>query len=163
MKYYIALGSNVGDRSNYLQQAISSLEMNGQVPNVSKIYQSKAQGYTEQADFLNQVCILNTPLRPYRLLRKLKVIEAALGRQFNRHWGPRVIDLDILDWEGGEIKSAILKIPHPLIQEREFVLRPLNDVVPTYQTRTGKTIAVLLNNFDQTDSVVIYTQVNHQN
>lgn len=163
MKYYIALGSNRGDRSKFLNQAMALLAGLGALKVFSPVYQSRAEGDTDQPDFLNQVCILNTSLRPFRLLRKLKTQESILGRNFSRHWGPREIDLDIVDWEGPEIHSAILEIPHPCMQEREFVLRPLNDVAPAYQTRTGKTIGVLLNGFKQTGSVVPFTETNNPN
>ncbi len=155
MKYYIALGSNRGDRPRFLQRGILSLNTVGNVLSCSKAYQSKAQGFTEQADFLNQVCILNSPLRPYRLLRKLKALETELGRQFSRRWGPREIDLDIIDWEGPEINSGILEIPHSQMQEREFVLRPLIEVAPGYQTRSGKKIDDLLKRFRNAVEVFI--------
>lgn len=161
MKYYIALGSNRGNRLRYLEQGMLLLNKIGNVQNSSKVYQSRAQGFTEQASFLNQVCILNSPLRPYRLLRKLKTFETELGRQLSQRWGPREIDLDIVDWEGPEISGSILEIPHPLMQQRAFVLQPLLDMAPKYRTRTGQTIDELLNRIDPVEAVEVFNETIH--
>ncbi len=140
MKYYVGLGSNLGTRLKNLQTARRGLEKLGKVVRQSPVYESQPWGKTDQPVFLNAVLILESPLRPFRLLRKLKHLEMELGRIRTERWGARIIDLDLLQWEGAAVHSAILQIPHPYLEARSFVLKPLYDVEPRFVLPSGKKI-----------------------
>ncbi|CAM4238807.1 2-amino-4-hydroxy-6-hydroxymethyldihydropteridine pyrophosphokinase [Streptococcus penaeicida] len=129
---YLSLGSNMGDRQNYLAQAIEALS---QLPDtetkaVSSLYETPAWGNTNQASFLNMVCQLETDLEPLALLEWIHQIEADLGRVRHEKWGPRTIDIDILLFGQKEMDSEVLTIPHPFMTERAFVLVPLLEIAP---------------------------------
>ncbi len=147
MKYLIGLGSNKGERLAFLKMAKDELSRIGKVIKCSSIYDNPPMGDKDQENFLNALCELKTDMSPLRLLRKLKIIETKLGRQRSFHWGPREIDLDIIDWNGEAISSPLLKIPHPGLEERDFVLFPLREIRHSYRTRSGKSINELTADF----------------
>jgi len=124
---FISLGSNIGNRLQYLQRAVSLLELVGQVNvvKVSSVYETDPVGYEEQAAFLNMVVEVETSLTPHEILKKCNEIEAGLGRTREIHWGPRTVDLDILLYNEENMKTQDLIIPHPRMMERGFVLIPL--------------------------------------
>ncbi len=129
---FIALGSNIGDRRQNLDRAVALLH---ELPSttlveVSSYLETAPVGYTEQADFLNAVAKLETSLSPTVLLKNLQEIERQMGRKRTIRWGPRVIDLDILLYANEIIDEAGLKIPHPRMMERRFVLEPLAEIAP---------------------------------
>jgi 2-amino-4-hydroxy-6-hydroxymethyldihydropteridine diphosphokinase len=130
---YVALGSNLGDRESNLANARDAL---GQgvltVEHASSIYQTEPWGAANQGRYLNQVVLGTTMLTPQALLAKLLDIERALGRDRANaeRFGPRVIDLDILLYDGVTLKEADLQIPHPRMMERAFVLVPLAEIAP---------------------------------
>lgn len=128
---YLSLGSNMGDRENYLIEAVERISQMPltRVRNVSKIYETKPVGYFNQSDFLNQVILIETGLLPLELLDRLQYIEIRLGRKRDLRWGPRTIDIDILLFGNMDIKSPRLTIPHPRMFERGFVLVPLRDII----------------------------------
>lgn len=140
MIYYIALGSNLGDRLQNLKNAKQHLLKIGALYKQSPVYRSKPWGNTRQESFYNAVIMLQSDLRPFRLLRKLKTIETQLGRSRSVHWGPRLIDLDLIDWDGPAIQSNVLNVPHPFIEERNFVLLPLFDVDEYFVLPSGKPV-----------------------
>ena len=144
MNYFIALGSNIGDRLNYLIRAKQGLTIIGKITHCSSIYENPAMGITDQPVFFNAVCKLDSPLCAMRLLRKLKQIETLLGRNRSFHWGPREIDLDIIDWDGEDMDTSILKIPHPEMNNRNFVLMPLREIRENYCNRSGTSINKLI-------------------
>ncbi|OBZ87108.1 Folic acid synthesis protein fol1 [Choanephora cucurbitarum] len=128
---YIAFGSNVGDRVNNINQALQLLESECEsiVLDTSFLYETPPMYYTEQPTFLNGVCKIATHLDPHALLKKLKEAENTLGRLPSFRNGPRPIDLDILFYNDLVLEDGdLLTIPHKSIQEREFVLWPLNDI-----------------------------------
>ncbi|GGA48365.1 2-amino-4-hydroxy-6-hydroxymethyldihydropteridine diphosphokinase [Psychrobacillus lasiicapitis] len=127
---YISLGSNIGDRLHYLQQAVRLLQnVKGiKVCQVSSVYETDPVGYVDQDAFLNIVVELETSLTPHELLKKCNEIEAELGRTRDIHWGPRTVDLDILLYNEENVKSENLIIPHPRMTERGFVLIPLVEI-----------------------------------
>jgi 2-amino-4-hydroxy-6-hydroxymethyldihydropteridine diphosphokinase len=129
---YISLGSNMGDRSNFLKTALETLEYSYpiQLVNVSSIYETDPVGYTDQDLFLNMVAQLNTELAPFELLNACLETEKKLGRKREIHWGPRTIDLDILLFNEENIKTERLVIPHPRMFERSFVIIPLLEISP---------------------------------
>jgi 2-amino-4-hydroxy-6-hydroxymethyldihydropteridine diphosphokinase len=124
---YISLGSNIGNRFRYLQQAVQLLnETKGiNVNQVSSVYETDPVGYIDQAAFLNIVVELETLLTPHELLKICNEIEEELGRTREIHWGPRTVDLDILLYNEENMKTENLTIPHPRMTERGFVLIPL--------------------------------------
>lgn len=129
---YIGLGSNIGDRVANLESAVSEIRTltDTRITALSSLYLTPPWGVTAQDDFINQVIAIETGLSALLLLEKLKQIEIKMGRQTVKRWGPRVIDLDIL-WYGGEqINLPHLKIPHPYLRERLFVLIPLEELNP---------------------------------
>jgi 2-amino-4-hydroxy-6-hydroxymethyldihydropteridine diphosphokinase len=149
-KVYIGIGSNIGDREGYLKKALAYLHKQEgiRVTNVSSIYETDPVGYTDQDSFLNMAAELETLLSPEELLTILQKNELDLNRKREIHWGPRTIDLDILLYNDENIESEQLKIPHPRMHERAFVLIPLYEVNPKLILKTvnqpiEKTIAEL--------------------
>jgi 2-amino-4-hydroxy-6-hydroxymethyldihydropteridine diphosphokinase len=127
---YLGLGSNVGDRLLNLNKAIELLSEKIQILKKSKIYISKAVGYTDQPDFYNMVLYGKTDLSPEELFNFIKDVEKNVGRVYRFHWGPREIDIDILFYNDLVYKSDKLNIPHPRLHERDFVLLPLIELNP---------------------------------
>ena len=129
---YIGLGSNLGNREGCLRGAIQRLrELPGTtVLRVSRFYETEPVGGPPQGKFLNAALALETTLAPESLLAELQRIETALGRTREVRWGPRTTDLDILLYDDGVLDTPTLKIPHPLMHERMFVLDPLAEIAP---------------------------------
>ncbi len=130
----LALGSNEGNPKENLDRAIKALAAVGTVGEVAPYILSKPEGYSQQADFVNTVLVLQTTLAPMPLLRALKQLEKNLGRVPTFPNGPRVIDIDILFYDDKilfeDTPEYTLFIPHPRLQEREFVLKPLSYILP---------------------------------
>ena len=131
-KAYLGLGTNIGDRLNYLNQACILLNSYDDITitNKSSIYETKAWGYTEQNDFLNMCIEIKTRLNPQNLLKICNEVEQKLNRERIIRWGPRTIDIDILFFNNIILQEENLEIPHPRITERAFVLIPLMDINP---------------------------------
>ena len=145
-KAYLGLGTNMGDRLEYLNSAcilLSEYE-NINITKKSKIYETKAWGYTDQADFLNMCLEINTSLDEFQLLEICGQVEQKLDRKRIIRWGPRTIDVDILFFNDIILNNEKLSIPHPRISERAFVLIPLMDL-NTNLVIKNKTIDVYLN------------------
>jgi 2-amino-4-hydroxy-6-hydroxymethyldihydropteridine diphosphokinase len=129
---YISLGTNLGDREKNLRDAVDLII---QLPHTSlvkqsKIYTTAAWGKTDQPDFLNRVVAISSALLPQQLMESLLLLEERMGRVRNDHWGPRIIDMDILFYGDEVIDSLTLQVPHPEMQHRNFVLVPLNEIAP---------------------------------
>ncbi|MDY6065907.1 MAG: 2-amino-4-hydroxy-6-hydroxymethyldihydropteridine diphosphokinase [Finegoldia sp.] len=132
-RVFIGLGSNMGDKNYYLQKAIEKIrDRKIEVLRVSDFYTTKAWGKTDQDDFLNACIEVITYEEPEDLLKILNEIEDELGRERKEKWGSRTIDLDILFIDDKIIYTDKLKVPHPYIRERKFVLEPLNDIAPFF-------------------------------
>src|SRR5687767_8316771 len=127
---YLALGTNLGDRSANLKQTIAALTPQLEVKAKSQVYETPPWGFEEQPKFLNQVVKANTYLDPEPLLKHLKRLEVALGRQESFPNGPRLIDIDLLFYDNLVLNKPSLVIPHPRLHERGFVLLPLLDIAP---------------------------------
>ena len=126
---YVALGSNLGDREENLRNALKHLEANDvRVVKVSTFIETEPYGVTDQPGFVNAVCQVETKLKPLELLRLLLNIELEMGRVRLRRWGERNIDLDLLLYEDACVVSEELTLPHPDMQNRDFVLLPLAEI-----------------------------------
>lgn len=130
-KVYLLLGGNLGDRENNISLALKYLEKEvGVITKKSLIYETKAWGLNTQPDFLNIAVEIDTNLLPVNLLKKTQNIENLIGRKRGEKWAARTMDIDILFYDQEIIKTEKLVIPHPLMVERLFVLKPLNDIAP---------------------------------
>ena len=128
---YVALGSNLGDKEANLRKALELLEERGvEVVKTSSFICTEPSGVTDQPQFLNGVCEVRTSLVPLALLHTLLEIEQEMGRVRLRHWGERNIDLDLLLYEDVVMDTPELKLPHPDMQNRDFVLLPLAEIAP---------------------------------
>lgn len=127
---YIGIGSNLGDKVSQCEKAIAEILKadRNKLLAKSSFFKTKPVGHTSQDWFINGVIKIETELEPLQLLRALKRIESQLGREETFRWGPRTIDLDILFFDAEEIHTEELQIPHPLLQERQFVLIPLAEI-----------------------------------
>ncbi|MDP3259700.1 MAG: 2-amino-4-hydroxy-6-hydroxymethyldihydropteridine diphosphokinase [Thermodesulfovibrionales bacterium] len=139
---YISIGSNLGSREENCRQAIKLLKENGiAVKKQSRMYETEPWGIKDQPKFINMAIEVETDKKPEELVAVLKNIENEIGRTETTKWGPRVIDLDILFYDDLILKTPDLEIPHPLIQERKFVLKPLCEIAPDKKHPiTGKTV-----------------------
>ena len=143
---YVALGSNLGDKEANLRKALGLLEERGvEVVQTSSFISTEPYGVTDQPQFLNGVCEVRTSLEPLELLHTLLDIEQEMGRVRLRHWGERNIDLDLLLYEDVVMDTPQLKLPHPDMQNRDFVLLPLAEIAPELVHPTlQKTISELV-------------------
>ena len=128
---YLLTGGNIGNRLEYLSRAKEQIEKRcGSILKESSVYETAAWGKEDQGAFLNQVLKIETTLQPGELLKTILEIEEYLGRKRELKYGPRTIDIDILFFNGEIINHEGLKIPHPQMQNRRFVLVPLNEIAP---------------------------------
>lgn len=131
MAIYIALGSNLGNKEKNLKEALQRLEKKGvEILRVSDFIQTEPYGVTDQPAFLNAVAEIRTDRSPLELLHALLQVEQDMGRKRLRHWGERNIDLDLLLYNEEIIDLPELKVPHPDMQNRDFVLGPLAQIAP---------------------------------
>lgn len=146
MLAYIGLGSNLDDPLAQVQRAIMELENipRTSVQATSALYCSKAVGPGEQPDYINAAALVNTELKPLELLDALQAIEQGHRRVRREHWGPRTLDLDILLLDQQTIDSERLKVPHPYLTQRNFVLYPLADIAPELLLPDGTALKELI-------------------
>jgi len=145
MKAVISLGANIGDPKANLDLAIGLLREATDVIAVSSYLQTKPVGGPEQPDYLNAVAIVESELPAKDLLALLNGIETAMGRTRETHWGPRVIDLDLIQYGGLLVSDEKLTLPHPRAHERRFVLAPWFEIEPEAILLTHGRISDLLN------------------
>ncbi len=124
----VALGSNLGDRRRHLGDAVTALGTLGELAGVSSLYETAAVGGPIQGDYLNAVAVVRTDRSAAGLLDGLLEIERAAGRVRAERWGPRVLDLDLLVHGAEQVDAPGLRVPHPRLAERRFVLEPLAEV-----------------------------------
>jgi len=134
-RIFIGLGSNLGDRSKYLNRALRELANLPQtiIKKYSSVYETEPVGVKDQPKFLNMVVEIDSLMRPDDLVRELKEIERSVGRTISEHWGPREIDLDLLYYGGEMLNETELHVPHPEISNRRFVLVPLKEIASEFQ------------------------------
>ena len=142
---WLGIGSNMGDRLGYLQAGAGAL---GRLPATtilakSSIYETEPVGGVEQGPFLNGVIKIETGLSPEQLLEAVQQIEKTNGRERLVHWGPRTLDIDILAYGQQTVEKTYLKIPHPYLQERAFVLVPWAEIGDNWQVPQLGTVSEL--------------------
>lgn len=145
-KAYLLIGSNEGNRLLLLRQATEQLASEaGNIEARSSIYETASWGNEDLPNHLNQALIINTYLSATDLLRSVQAIENDLGRKRQDQWGLRTIDIDIIFFNDEVISHQNLSIPHPLLQERKFVLTPLQEIAGNYiHPIFNKTVSDLL-------------------
>ncbi len=130
---YLLTGGNIGDRKLALQKALSLIELNcGEIISLSSIFETEPWGNPDQPPFFNQVMAIQTELKPRQVLRRILKIETQTGRIREEKYGPRIIDIDILFYNDEVHNYPLLKIPHPEIQNRRFVLVPLAEIAQDF-------------------------------
>jgi len=160
---YIGIGSNIGDRYSNIIKAIKYTELVPKIKviKISNIYETSPVGYFNQPYFLNCVIEIKTNLSPEMLLLKLQKIENILGRKRNHKNSPRTIDLDILFYEDKIISTKNLIIPHPELDKRKFVLKPLSELKPQLiHPVLNKTVKKLLNELnDKKQKIKLFNKI----
>lgn len=144
---FLGLGTNLGDRSKNLNDAVSGInEHIGKVVEISSVYETEPWGFKSESQFLNIVIKVETRLNPAAVLKEILRIELLLGRvRTENQYSSRIIDIDILFFDDQVIDSGDLKVPHPKLQERKFVLVPLCELEPEMvHPALNKTMASLL-------------------
>ena len=144
MKAVVALGANLGDPKEQIDVAITLLREATEVVAVSSYYVTKPVGNLDQPDFINAVCILESDLPAADLLSLLHGIEKTLGRERHEKWGPRTLDLDLIQYGTLLSKAEELQLPHPRAHERRFVLEPWHEIEPDAVLLTHGKISQLL-------------------
>ena len=160
-KVYLGLGSNLEKRAGYLQQARNRIEeLIGHVVLASSIYETEPWGFESTNEFLNMVICIETDLSPSGVLGRILMIESQLGRvRSETHYASRNIDIDILFYEDEVLNEEALKIPHPLIHERRFVMVPLAEIAPDMiHPVLKKTMKCLLGECKDDSKVNIFIQ-----
>jgi 2-amino-4-hydroxy-6-hydroxymethyldihydropteridine diphosphokinase len=146
---FIALGSNLGDRAEWLRKARARLSESTAIKMIraSAIYETEPVGKTAQPEFLNQVIEVRTALAAEDLLTQLLQIEKELGRVRKERWGPRLIDLDLLAYGQRQVQTQRLVLPHPELHRRRFVLEPWAEIAPEFIVpKFSVTVEALLKN-----------------
>jgi 2-amino-4-hydroxy-6-hydroxymethyldihydropteridine diphosphokinase len=130
---FLLLGSNLGDRKLFLQQAIAHIEKGiAPIVQASGVYETQSWGKTDAPDYLNQVLLLQTDMPAQMVLKKILSIELLLGRRREEKWGSRTIDIDILFYGDAVIDEPDLKVPHPEMHKRRFTLEPFAQIAPNF-------------------------------
>ena len=145
MKAVIALGSNLDNPRENLGLAISLLREATEVLAVSSYHTTKPVGYIDQPDFINAVCIIESELPAVELMKLLHGIEKVMGRERSIKWGPRTIDLDLIQYGSLLSNADELQLPHPRAHERKFVLEPWQEIEPDAVLLTHGKISELIN------------------
>jgi 2-amino-4-hydroxy-6-hydroxymethyldihydropteridine diphosphokinase len=157
MLVYIGIGSNLGDKLDNCRRAIEAIvsDARNRIVQCSPFYHTEPVGEKKQDWFVNGVLAVETSLEPKEFMDFLLAIERTMGRVRGEQWGPRVIDLDILFFGQRVIREGGLQVPHPQLQERRFVLVPLQDIAPHLEhPLLGKTISQILAELKKEEKVL---------
>ena len=134
MHVFLSLGGNLGNTQEIFEACYPMIENKvGVILQQSSLYRTAAWGLQDQADFTNQVILVETTLNPHTILIEIQAIEKALGRERKITWGPRTLDLDILFIDQQIIQTTDLQVPHPHIQDRKFVLIPMEEIAGNFK------------------------------
>ncbi|TWV98020.1 2-amino-4-hydroxy-6-hydroxymethyldihydropteridine diphosphokinase [Chitinophaga pinensis] len=147
-KAILLIGGNLGDRTGHLREAVEQIDKQvGRVEKQSSLYETAAWGVAGQPDYLNQALLVATEMDARTLLHTVLAIEHTIGRIRRQKWGARVIDIDIIFFNDAVINEPDLKIPHPQMQFRQFVLVPLMEILPDWEHPVlHQSVSTLLNN-----------------
>lgn len=152
---YLALGTNLGDRRDNLRRALAALRAQFALEAVSRCYETEPAYVLHQPRFFNLACRVTTTLAPLDVLHGFKHTESMLGRGSGARFGPRLIDIDLLFYDGLILDSPELTIPHPRLHERAFVLAPLADIAPDLvHPALGLTITALRDRLGDTSKLL---------
>ncbi|HNP86173.1 MAG: 2-amino-4-hydroxy-6-hydroxymethyldihydropteridine diphosphokinase [Chloroflexi bacterium SZAS-1] len=158
---HVGLGSNLGDRVAYLREAVQRLRAIMTIEKASQLYVAAPLGYVRDDAFINAVVAGSTSLKPLDFLQMLQDIEITMGRRPGVQFGPRPIDLDLLFYDTVQMNSRKLTLPHPLLHQRAFVLKPLAEISPNLMHPVMYyTVAQLLQDVEDADQVQIYRPEN---
>ena len=152
MQALLSLGSNLGDRVENLLRACDKLQNYGEIQAIAPLYETSPMGEVVQDDFINTAVVLETELAPAALLQEIHRIEEELRRVRDVHWGPRTIDIDIVDFEGFTSSTDELHIPHRQAKVRRFVLQPASDIAGNWMLG-GESVTTLLECLNSDDEV----------
>jgi len=157
MHVFLSLGGNLGNTQEIFEQSYQAIENKvGKILQKSSLYRTAAWGFKEQADFINQVILLESALHPHEILTEIQSIEKQFGRERLVTWGPRTLDLDMLFIEDLIVHNEKLQIPHPQIQNRKFILIPMHEIAESFEHPVlKKTIAELVLETTDVSSVKI--------
>jgi 2-amino-4-hydroxy-6-hydroxymethyldihydropteridine diphosphokinase len=154
---YIAIGSNIEDREDYLKKVVGELKKQSKVLICSSLYETEPVGYADQSWFLNGVVKVETHLTPSTLLEFVLAIEEMLNRVRTIQNGPRTVDLDILFYEDKIVQEENLQIPHPRLHERAFVLIPLKEIASDFMHPIlKKDVSAMLEDLPKQEEVLLY-------
>lgn len=157
---YLLIGGNLGNREQHLANAVAHITRaaGGELLACSALYETAAWGNTDQPAFLNQALQISTRFAAVTLLKKMLAVEQELGRVRAEKFGPRVIDIDIIFFNEAVIHTKQLVVPHPHMQERRFVLTPLQEIAPDFvHPVLKKTVSALLKTCPDTLAVTKYS------
>ena len=160
LKIFLSLGTNIGNKLANLSTAIAKIEKNiGHINQQSGVYETEAWGFKSESDFLNQVIMVETSLTPLQLLQCCLEIERSMGRERKQsgNYESRIIDVDILFYGDSIVNEEKLRIPHPLLEKRRFILEPLNEIAPDFiHPVMEKSITKLLEECTDTGVVKVF-------
>lgn len=130
----LSIGSNLGNRIEFLKSSIKNIRLlaNTTITNVSDVYETEPIGVSKQSNYLNCIVYLKTDLSPYDLLTEINEIEKMYKRERRIKWGPRTLDIDIIDYDNKIVNTEQLTLPHPRMHKRRFVLLPMTEIKPDY-------------------------------
>lgn len=157
---FLGLGSNIGDKAKNIHHALQLLKENGvETRRLSGLYKTEPWGIEDQDWFVNAVCEVRTNLSANELLAVIGKIEGEMGRIRKEKWGPRLIDIDILEFNKMQIQSINLTLPHPFYPQRSFVLLPFADLAPNWiPTGTNQPIRELISQLKEEKLPVLMTE-----
>ncbi len=160
MLTYLGLGSNMGQKLDYLRFAIEQLNLQKglQLMAKSSIYSSSPWGYADQDSFYNAVLCYKSSLNPQQLLAICQAIELEAGRERLIKWGPRVLDIDILLFDNLQIEEPNLIIPHPYLEQRLFVLQPLAEIAPQLILPNSYRISDLIDSYQGDEQITVINE-----
>jgi len=151
----LGLGGNQGEREKLLFNAVEAIKERFQLLSLSSVYESEAWGGVAKGKFLNQVAVVFTDKKPEEVLDILQEIELEMGRTREEHWGDRTMDIDMLYFGDEVIQTERLRVPHPFLEQRRFVLVPLAELLPEKKHPiTGKSTLKMLENCSDQSRVV---------
>ena len=161
-RIYLGLGSNLGDRENFLKNALKKLSTSEKLKlvKVSPVYETEPVGFSGQNKYLNLAAEISSELEPQELMNHLEELESGIGKKAEFKNGPREIDMDILMYDQDVFESDRLIIPHPGLNRREFALRPLLDLNPDLvEPTTGTRYSVYLKRISSNKEVVLKSDI----